>query len=931
MRVSVWLVRVVVAWIALLVLSSGAVAQVTDRAGIDGKITDDTGAVLPGVTVSASSPALQMPQVSVVSDTDGRYRLGGLPGGIYTVVYELAGFQRVQRRDLRVGVGVIVTLDVKLAIGALAESVTVSGQSPVVDVRTTSVATNVTAETLETLPTSRTVQDVLKLVPGVRLTGQMDVGGSNLGTRFAVANYGSAASGQWMTLDGLYTYDTFQYYDMGALEEVQIHSVGNDAEVPVAGVNFTAVLKSGGNNFHGSGMYQFQNRNLQSDNLDDELRAQGVTQGNGIDSYFDSNLDLGGRVVPDRLWFYTGGHLQQLKTTILGYSGLYPQTLSNYTVKLTGQATTKHRVSSYYHYNSKHTPNSGASRFRQPETTADYKLPSHTYKTEWTFTPTSRSLIDVLVGRSYWLSTYEPRSDQPSGLDTVTQIWSGAAVNGSGNDAVPSGSDSDSRQIKATYSYSRPDFLKADHEFKVGLEYQYGSYTKYQPLRADGRGGAGNDFRLYFNGGTPFQVDLFNTPYTSLNRVDQQGLFVTDNVRIGDRLTMSLGLRWDRYDAFLPEQTKPAGPFSVENRYPKVDIYDWRNPAPRLGLSYALGSQNRSVVKATFGRFNFYRNSSANRLLNYNDYTAARYNWIDGNGDRTFNSGELGTFVSTQGGNSRVINPELEQPRTYEATLHVEHELVRGILTRVGYVYKRDTSLFQEVTPNRGPEAHTIPVVRTDPGPDGRAGSSDDGGPITVYVYPTSFVGPAFDRVMNVNTPANRNTYHNVEFVAEKRFSRNWGLLFYYLATKNDAWIGGTPQTPSILYPKDQTWDRQITVSGSYAAPFGIRVAGTFEHRQGAAYARQVLFNTGLPQLNQVTLLVEPTGSRRLPSANLLNARLEKQFTVPGGQLSLQADLYNALNVNTATGIVNRAGATYGYPTGIVPPRIGRFGVTFKF
>ncbi len=199
------------------------------------------------------------------------------------------------------------------------------------------------------------------------------------------------------------------------------------------------------------------------------------------------------------------------------------------------------------------------------------------------------------------------------------------------------------------------------------------------------------------------------------------------------------------------------------------------------------------------------------------------------------------------------------------------------------------------------------------------------------YDYSTSYAGPGFVEMQNVNTSDYRNSYHNVELVGEKRFSRGWQLLGAFLATKRDVWIAGIPDTPNVLFPKDQTWTRQLTLSGSYEAPFGIQLSSVFEHRQGDAYARTVRFTSGLTQLTSVTLRAEPVGSQRLPTANLWSIRVAKYLEVRGGRFGLQVDLYNALNVNPATAIVAQSGSTYGKITGIVPPRIARLGLNYRF
>ncbi|MEZ5286426.1 MAG: TonB-dependent receptor [Vicinamibacterales bacterium] len=206
-------------------------------------------------------------------------------------------------------------------------------------------------------------------------------------------------------------------------------------------------------------------------------------------------------------------------------------------------------------------------------------------------------------------------------------------------------------------------------------------YPSHRRLRSDGRGGAGHDYRLFFSSGTPIEVLLYNSPFTSENNVNYQGGYIRDVWRVGDRLTLNLGLRFERYDVFLPAQTKPAGPFSDQVDYARRNLYDWRGIVPRIGMSWAVTPDNRTVVKATWGRFNHAIRPSSTEIvrnLNGNEYEATRYRWNDLNGDRDLDyPGELGQFILIEGGSgSRGIhNPDLRQPKSEETSVRLERQL----------------------------------------------------------------------------------------------------------------------------------------------------------------------------------------------------------------------------------------------------------------
>jgi outer membrane receptor protein involved in Fe transport len=224
-------------------------------------------------------------------------------------------------------------------------------------------------------------------------------------------------------------------------------------------------------------------------------------------------------------------------------------------------------------------------------------------------------------------------------------------------------------------------------------------------------------------------------------------------------------------------------------------------------------------------------------------------------------------------------------------------------------------------------------VTVTDPGPDGVPGGGDDGGPITYYDFDPAYAGPAFERFTYLNVPGYDDQYRNLEFGLEKRLSAGWQFQGSVLATKRDRWVTGKPVTPNEeFFPKDQTWESTIRLSGSYHAPWGILASGVYEYQSGAVQARDVLFRTGLQQLGSVTLRTEEIGAQRLDAVQLLNLRFGKRFNMrSAGRVTVSLDLYNALNENTATTVSSRSGVTYGRITSILPPRVARLGLTYGF
>jgi hypothetical protein len=810
--------------VAVLVFATvGAVSPVaaqtsTLSSGIEGRVTDESGGAMPGVTVTLRSPALQAPQLETVSDGAGRYRFAQLPGGTYTLEFQLSGFKTVTRDGVRLDANFIATIDANLSVGQLEETITVTGASPVVDVRSTTVVSNLKQETIELLPTSRSYEDIGKLAPGIRVEGIPDVGGNKTGGgRGTLVNYGSNNGGSTLMLDGVNTDGTAGFFDMGAIEEMIVRPAGNDPEIATPGMAFQAIVKSGGNDLRGDALFAWQGRQFQSNNVDDELRAAGVAGGNPMDGFYDANFSVGGRVIRDRLWFFTSLRRKEYRQEVAGFSGgagpdgqyftaddeggLNTDRESNLTGKITAQPARNHRVSWMHHYDYKKTDNRGADAFRPHEAAGDYELPNHVYRVDWLYTLSDRSVVNAALGRSYWNSRAEPYTDEPPAFDIVTRRWSGAYVNSVGADSTPAGSLSGRWQYDASYSYYLPEGFGGTHDFKVGGFFTEDAYNKFQEERGVGTGGVGNDYLRFFSNGDPFEVLLYNSPFVSKNTVRYQSGYARDNWRIGDRLTLSLGLRVERYKAFLPAQSKPAGPFSEAADYARTDLYDWASWAPRVGIAYPLTSDNRTVVKATYGRFNFALRASDSRTIrnfNKNDYSAQRYRWVDVNGNRQFDGPqELGTFIATEGGSSTVFNPDIRQPNVDEFTVHLEREIASGMSARLGYVYKRESDLFQLVNTARPYSAYSVPITGVDPGRDGVVRTSDDGGPVTYYDYNPAFAGRAFERFTYINVPGYTDRFHNLEFGVDKRLSNRWQMRASYLATRKNVWIAGIPQTPN--------------------------------------------------------------------------------------------------------------------------------------
>lgn len=939
MRMRAWIFWTVV--LATMCAAPGLLlAQTTDRSGIEGQVVDQGRGVLPGVTVTISSAALQDRIRSTVTDGEGQYRFASLPAGTYEITFQLEGFSTI-KRTARLDTGFLATVNETLGIGGVEQSVTVTAVSTVVDIRTTAVSTNLGKEALESLPTSRSMWQVMNLAPGLRVSGA-DVGGTAVGTQQSYSNYGTSVGGNKPTIDGVDTREDATgagfYYDYGAFQEVQIKAMGNDAEMATPGTQFLGILKSGGDQFHGSGFFAWETPRLQSNNVTDELRGRGVSDGNPLKSYHDGNIDLGGPLLKRRLWFYSSYRHQEIKTGVLGYvaspgpdntvgtpddvAGDYHVTLTNFTTKLTGQASPEHRFTSFVQAQTKDYPERNADAFRFRESTWHQIFKPLAAKGEWSWMINDRTFVNAFVGRWEYETKALNLTEAPPAYDTVTLRYSGRF------NTSPYVAGRGRWQYNASVSRYLPNTWGGTHDLKAGIEITDEDRTYDGAARSNGR-----DYQLRFQNGVPFQVVVANYPYSSLGKMTTQSAFVRDAWRFGGRVTLNAGVRYESYHVYLPSQSKPAGRFYPAGDFAFQDVITWRNWAPRIGFSMPLDSQNRTVLKATYGWFNFATQANYSDAYNRNALSTTTYRWNDLNANRDYDDGELGTYVSATGSSASAINPDLKQPKTHEVTASLERQIASDFSTRVSYVYRREVDRFQNVNVLRPYDAYNIPISNTDPGPDGILGTPDDGRAVTYYDYSAAFAGSAFVRLMDLNTDGYENGYNSVEVAAQKRMSNRWQLVTSFLATHVDMWRNGVPQDPNSasFFPKSKYWEWGFKASGSYEFPYRIQAAAMFTSQSGSVWAREARFTTGLARLSEVILLMEDPAARRLPTQNILNLRFEKRQKIGPGTAAFQLDVFNVTNTNVELGVTARSGANFNRITSIVPPLVAKLGVTYTF
>jgi hypothetical protein len=915
-------------------------------------VTDGTGAVLPGVTVTLTSPALITPQTSVTGGT-GAYRFPNIPIGVYTVTFEIEGFTRLVNEGVRIETGFNAQINRQLQVSALQETVTVEGASPVLDVRSTTTGQTYTREMLERIPTARDPWVVMEQTPGIIMSSQ-NVGGNKSGQQTTFVAHGTGSNEVWNVDGGNITDQASEsssiYYDFDAFEEIQIQTGGSDASVQSSGVSINLITKSGGNAFHGSSRFFVVDDNLQGDNISAELRAQNAGSGNPVKNIRDYGFEVGGPIMRNKAWFWTSYGVNDIEVGVVGFTrpGGDPTNrddlindvtnIKTYNGKLQYQWSQPHKTSFLYVFNDKFRGTRDAGPLRPPETTFRQIQPISTFRLSHQWIPSDRLSLDAQVttmpNGGFRLELQdEGLKDVQASLDLATQM--------NGRSARWQDNRRPQKEVRLDGNYFLEGFLGGNNAMKFGAGWRDSSFG-FTGIRGGG-------VTARFTNGRATEADIYRNSNTETGQYQTFGY--VQNAHSRGRLTLNTGVRFDhQYDtakassvaanALLPDLL-PAVTFSGTDS--GVRFANW---SPRFGVTWDLASNGKTVIK---GNAAVYYGTAITTAQYVNPVLESRirFPWNDANSDGFVQRNELNlnNLLDFAGNydpanpasqvSSTGVDPNLKNDRTDEVTAGIEREIGQGFAVEALYIF-RNYPRYENFTPANGvSSADYFPTTATFA--CGNASCDQPEYTITYFELPFTIPGASTRR----NADRTRK-YRAVELTLRKRFSDRW-MMNASANIQTTAYHYGGPdvsyQDPTEIDRLDGAqagtanarWFAKLT--GLYVIPWqDIGISGFLNTRQGYPYNRRIQTPTRRGGIGRFEVDIDRYGDARYEDFAQLDLRVEKQFPWRTTKWIVSLDVFNVFNaatVLTRQGILNNT--TANNATEVLGPRVARFGLRFNF
>ena len=972
--------------VTLLVLTP---ALAFAQASVAGVVRDASGAVLPGVTIEVSSPALIEKTRTVVSGADGQYRVIDLRPGVYTVTFTLTGFSTVRREGLELSGSLNTTVDADMRIGAVEETITVAGETPLVDVQSVQRQWVLDKEIIDTLPTGRTTINVAALIPGMTLSttfsgeGQ-DVGGNTGEVQQTLSIHGSRGGDMRRMVDGLSmqsqgTSVSAFAANSGMIQEVTVDTAAGSAEQSAGGVRMNIIPREGGNMFSGSLFLSGTNENLQSNNIDDDLRALGLVSTSSVKSNWEVNPAFGGPLVRDRLWFFASGRSSSVNNYIANsvanlnagdrnsfafapdtsVRGSRDTLWQNVNARFTWQMDSKNKVSLFIDAQDRCSCiDSRALTSR--EASADFRFP---WKRLVTATYSAPITSKILLEAGYAHKPEDWGYFTPEGLESFEQFV------GITNQATG-----------VFYRGPRPYFINSmrfkaelmDDSWRGAMSYVTGAHAFKAGYQAHQGRTLGNynmpvaaNLSYTFNGLTPVSITQ-RAPYTAETHVHDGGVYAQDRWTI-DRLTLNLGVRWDFYSTNYPAQTLGPTVYTPNRNvtFPAGDLASLNDVTPKLGVAYDLFGNGKTALKASLSKYveqltyTGTYGDSANPTQRTVQAVTRQWNDIDTDFTPDCDltnpllNGECLQISNLAFGNpipSTTYNPDVlsgwgQRGYNWETSVSVQHELVQNVYVDAGY-YRRWYGNFL-ATDNRAllPGDFT-PFSVTAPS-DSRL-PNGGGYPVSgLYnITQAGFTRPPDNYLTFAKDYGEQiENWQGIDFSVNARMRgvvTQGGISTGSRLTDSCEIRSALPETtPLNPYCRvKEPYLTQFKLASAYTIPgIDVQLAGTFQSIPGPVVQATVVYPAaalapalGRPFVGGATAVVNviPTATEYGDRLNQLDFRIGKLLRMGGLRTALNVDLFNAFNANAVL-TENPSFALFRQPLSVLNPRLVKFSAQLDF
>jgi hypothetical protein len=914
-----------------------AVAQSVSST-IQGTVRDESGGALPGVVVEVSSPALIGGTTSLVTRPDGSYRVTDLRPGTYTLVFSLSGFQTLRHEGISLSSAFTATLDVNMKLGAVEESVTVSGKTPIVDTTTAVSQAVITEELKDAIPMGRSMGSIVGLAPGIVTAGTtgVDVAGSRALLNTSIQVHGSNSADTTWNFNGLDITSAIGpgnpagYYNDGILEEAAVLTNALPAEIGGGGVFINFTPRSGANQFNGSVFANGTWSDLQGDNLSEEQIAQGLLAPTRIHKMYDFNPGFGGPIKRDRLWFYASARRQIVQLLLAnqfnvdGSQVLDQNQNKNMSFSTLAQVTAGGRLAFVFDsaWKENLTSQTGVAQCvtfpRIVDISATSKQPTYPrlYSGKWTSVLNSNTTFEA--GVSVMTANYNIEHGPFSGNE-VPRIDIGRDFV-TGGDACSSFVTNARRNGQFVFALT-PEW-HGTHNIRLGGKMEWMYYNIDGP--SNGRG----DWAWRYNNGVPNSVAIFNLPYKQEQSWNEMGYFIQDSWLVGNRLTLNYGARFEYIHGRIPQQEKPAGIWTPAATFPEIDdVPNWFTIVPRLALIYDLFGSGRTAIKANVSQYTERIGSGYMRAINPTSRGFSTVPWTDRNNDLIPQSDELGTPGPFSGGTNVRYADDVKRPYQLEYTVSLQHQLFESFGLTLSYFRRQYYDTIGTKNLLIPPDFY-IPVTILDP---------LNGGPLTVYNQRPGTLDLR-DQVRD-NYSEIDNRYNGFEFLIDKRFSDQFMLLSGLTVGSQKGTINsGDLNNPNLLINNEGNIGNDATLNfktvATYRLPRAFYIGANVQSRSGYPLQRNyTVTRTQVPTLTQVnqTIQLAPRGEYRRGQLTLVDVRFSKR--IESGRFSFEPlfEVYNLLNNNSSITEVETVGPNLGFITETVMPRVAKFGFKMRF